>query len=192
MKVQSEYQQLALDLALDQLANGRELRLRVVSDSMAPLILPGDFITLEPVAGHQLRRGDLVILLRDEEWITHRLVARTQTGWLTKGDNRRRLDAPVAEGQLIGLVKAIERQGRIRDMTSRYWRFANRFLGWLSWVEACVFQWGRQARAAQVLGEDLEGAGQAAVGTEGRILGTAGRLVGRCFFGFRRIMDGSG
>ncbi len=134
-----DYRQQALDLARGALSPGETLRLVVVSDSMAPLLQPGDGVLVGPVMEDKLRRGDLVVVRRAGEPVTHRVVGRAGGRWRTKGDNLRLLDPPFAPVDLLGRVAALERrQGKI-DLESRHWRRVNAWIGRLSWWEARVY-----------------------------------------------------
>ncbi len=149
-----EYRQQALDLAQGALPPGGTLRLTVISDSMAPLLLPGDAVLVVQADEADLRRGDLIVVRRGGEPVTHRVVGRARGRWLTKGDNLRTLDPPFEGSELIGRVAAIERQSARTDLETVRWRRVNRFLGWLSWWEARVYRVARR-----IAGGSARGAG---------------------------------
>ena len=150
-----EYRQQALDLARGALPPGGTLRLTVISDSMAPLLLPGDGVRVAQVDEADLRRGDLIVVRCGGEPVTHRVVGRAGGHWLTKGDNLRTLDPPFEGPDLIGRVAAIERrQGKI-DLTSTHWRRVNGLLGGLSWWEARVYRAARRVTGGTTAGAGL-------------------------------------
>ena len=95
-------------------ANG-SLRLTVISDSMRPLLQTGDVAVVHSVDPGVLQPGDVVVIQRDGEWITHRLVAVDGHGWHTHGDNTRYLDETASADQVVGRVIAIE------DLLARVW-----------------------------------------------------------------------
>ena len=76
---------------------------------MAPLLLPGDGVHVVRANEADLRRGDLIVVQRAGELITHRVVGRVRGRWHTKGDNLRTLDPPFAGAELLGQVVAIDR-----------------------------------------------------------------------------------
>ena len=63
------------------------LRLTVTSDSMRPLLRVGDGVVVQPIDPSALQPGDVIVVQRGGEWITHRLVAVDERGWHTHGDN---------------------------------------------------------------------------------------------------------
>lgn len=128
-------------------ASGPLLRLRVRGRSMAPLLRPGDTVWMEPAAPSSLKRGDLVVVQRAGEWVTHRLVARSGNRWHTKGDNLRYPDPPVTGQAILGRVVAIERNGLRIELQGHRWRMINRALGWIGWLETRCFtaaQWSKR------------------------------------------------
>jgi hypothetical protein len=150
-----EYRQQALDLAQGALPPGGTLRLTVVSDSMTPLLLPGDGVLVAQAAEAELRLGDLIVVRRAGELVTHRVVGRACGRWLTKGDNLRTLDPPVVSSDLIGRVVAIERQSARTDLETGRWRRVNGLLGWLSWWEARVYRAARRVSGGTTAGASL-------------------------------------
>jgi signal peptidase I len=130
------YQQIARDLACVEMGADGRLGLHVTSDSMAPLLRPGDMVMAQRVMPEALRRGDLIVVRRPDDLITHRLVAVEAQGCLTKGDNCHFADAPVPAQTILGRVVAIKRGDLRVDLTSRRWAVVNRWLGELGWWEA--------------------------------------------------------
>ncbi len=105
------------------------LRLQVISDSMRPLLKSGDEVLvqpIEPAAGHI---GDVLVVQRGAELITHRLIDATGESWVLRGDNAIFADAPVARNDCIGRVIAIERDARRTDLTQPPWPSLNDRLG---------------------------------------------------------------
>ena len=136
--------QLGFELARVALSAGRPLLLRVVGDSMYPVLQSDDSIWVAPVGPEGLRRGDLIVLRQAGGLVTHRVVHREPGGWRTKGDNRLGLDPPFSEGEILGCVVAVERDGVRTDLQNRGWGRFNRWIGVLSWGEAWLFKAGRR------------------------------------------------
>lgn len=146
------YRKTALDLLRQEASAARPYRLRVTSESMLPLLRPGDELVVQPGLPPDLRRGDLVVLDADpsaapEGWlpVTHRIVGRGPGGWLTKGDHNRSLDPPLPERAILGRAIAVQRGAAQLDLRSRRWRLTAGFLGW----------WSRQSARAYTLGRRL-------------------------------------
>jgi hypothetical protein len=136
--------QRVFELARIALSAGRPLLLRVVGDSMYPMLQADDSIWVAPIAFDRLRRGDLVVLRQAGELVTHRVVSHGPEGMRTKGDNRLGLDPPFSEQEVLGWVVAIERAGVRIDLQKRRWGRFNRFVGSLSWGEAWLYQMARR------------------------------------------------
>ena len=116
------------------------MRLRVVSQSMMPLLRVGDTIVVQRVSPASLRRGDLIVVVQGETFITHRLVAIDRDGWRMKGDRLRFADPPVQANDILGRVVAIERGFDSIDLSGWYWTITHRIWGFLGWLEASFFQ----------------------------------------------------
>ena len=139
---EADYLRLALEIAGGELTPGGHLRLRVVGDSMAPLLRPGDAVIVRPTCAENLQRGDVVAVRRGGQVISHRVVEVGGGRWRTKGDNSHRLD-PQAPGEaLVGQVIAIERGADRLDLRSGRWQVASRFLGLAGAWEAALFRQG--------------------------------------------------
>jgi signal peptidase I len=129
------YRQVAHELSDASLADREQLRLKVTSRSMSPLLQPGDHVLVQAVSPEFLERGDLLVTQRADGYLTHRLVAVNELGWYTKGDRNRRVDAPISAQSITGLVVAVERRGRTRNIRTRPRILVSRFQGWLGWIE---------------------------------------------------------
>ena len=115
------------------------LRIKVTSDSMAPLLRPGDHVLVTPLQPDDLARGDLVVAQRGGELVTHRLVGACADGWLTKGDRLYAFDPPLQKEAILGSVTAVIHEGLMINLQTRQWRSINRSLGWLGWREGCIY-----------------------------------------------------
>lgn len=111
---------------------GGQHAIPVTGQSMWPTLREGDRVWVA-LGWEGVGRGDLIVYRRGEGLVVHRVVAvqpKSEGGlFITQGDNRRHRDAPVAPSQVIGLVTAFERRGRIRQMPSGFrlwtgWGFA--------------------------------------------------------------------
>lgn len=136
------------ELFLSSLAEGKEVRLRVDGTSMSPLLKPGDQVVLQRATPQQLQKGDLVVVRRQHDMVTHRLVHQNAGQWLTKGDNSRYPDLPALENQVLGKVIAIEKNKKTIDLQSTRWQILNRWLANWSWLEASLFHFGRQIKSS--------------------------------------------
>lgn len=131
--IQETYWQTASEL-LEQ--RDGLLRLRVNGSSMAPLLQAGDVVQVEPTQPERLALGDLVVVRRERDFVTHRLVDKSSQAWVTKGDNCAYLDPAFEISAVVGRVIVIERRGFRVDLRSRKWHNANHWLGNLARMEA--------------------------------------------------------
>ena len=128
-------------LVEDHLTNGETIRFRVTSNSMAPLIQRGDTIFVENVPPVAYRIGDVLVIRRERDYLTHRLIHKAEAEWLTKGDNTLHPDPPVAPEAIIGRVTRIQHEDSLLDLqTAQQRRFASLLarLSRLEWQAYCA------------------------------------------------------
>ncbi len=106
-----------------------EFRLQVISDSMWPLLRRGDAVIAEPIEPTALRRGDIAVIRRGAELITHRLIATDSGGWYLRGDAAIWVDEVVTAQAIVGRVRAIERATQPIDLRRPPWPEVNRRVG---------------------------------------------------------------
>ena len=153
---QAAYHQIALDMAADLPSSG-PVRLKMISDSMAPMLRPGDIIVMFPlVAGITLQRGDMIVFqpknaLSGELPLTHRLIGSHAAGWVTKGDNRLFPDAPINKGDVLGKVIAYQRGPHQVDLSTPSWILVNGMLGWFHFGIGSLMTAARRIRKALTL-----------------------------------------
>lgn len=88
----------------------------VISSSMAPTLLPGDRLDLEPA--DQVETGDLVVFRRGTLLVCHRVEGRAGDAWFMKGDAVTGSPERVARRDIIARVRAADRAG-VRVPVSR-------------------------------------------------------------------------
>lgn len=105
----------------------------VYSDSMEPAIGQGDGYVIGPTG--DVTVGEIIVFDSEDrgEYVTHRVVAATDEGYVTKGDNNPSTDQAaghpvVADAQVVGTVVAIVEQpivipklARVAALLSTYW-----------------------------------------------------------------------
>ena len=119
-------------LVSEHLAKEGEAILQVTSESMSPLIRINDLVRIRNVSAQDLRCGDIVVIQKGDEYITHRYLEKQGKMWLTRGDNLVLPDPPIHENQYIGKVVEIQREGWVFDLSHPRWVKFNHHLGWLS------------------------------------------------------------
>jgi len=83
-------------------------------------------VVVQPIEPRILRPGDVIVVQRGGEWITHRLVMIDEHGWHTHGDNTRYADEAASAAEIVGRVIAIERGGQAIDLQQPHWRAIDR------------------------------------------------------------------
>jgi signal peptidase I len=134
------YQDIAQDLVRESLSLHGFTRLRVISDSMSPMINVDDFVVIEQTSRKEYERGDIVVIDRKGKFVTHRLVRLGEDKWYTKGDRFHSLDEPISIDDLIGRVVQIDRKDNQLNLKCRKWRRINRFRGWLANIEVGIYR----------------------------------------------------
>ena len=81
------------------------MRLALRGTSMRPTLPEACEIDVAPLANAP-PLGSLIVFVRPEGLIAHRLVRRLDHHWITQGDGRRHADSPVQHSQLLGRVVA--------------------------------------------------------------------------------------
>lgn len=142
-EVRRPYARIARDLAWEASGIGRKIRLEVISHSMYPMLKPGDVVVVEKAQHKSLRIGDLVVIRKRGEFITHRLVGRGPDTCITKGDGLRHLDLPISNDAILGKVVTIERKEAQINLQNNYWRLANLGLGYIHLWQGLLFRFLR-------------------------------------------------
>lgn len=136
---------LALDAALDIWSRtGQKSVIAVTGRSMFPFIRDGDRVLVTHGAGG-VRRGDVILFRREGMLIAHRVLQSCETGstFVTKGDNAFDLDPTLNAQEIVGRVRAVEREGRRMSLETAPWRVVGWLIatGTLAWMR--FYEWGR-------------------------------------------------
>jgi len=105
---------LKCELAGEVLRSSGKLRLQVTGWSMLPAVWPGDTLILEHVNTNAVSEGDIVLFSHDRRLFAHRVVKRRSEDAKiqTRGDAMPQPDRPVSDGNLLGKVSFIVRDGK--------------------------------------------------------------------------------
>lgn len=156
----------------------------VETASMDPTISPGDgFIALSPIVTAPPSQGDIVVFesqTEEVELIAHRIVGRTEEGFITQGDNNSftdqdRGEPPVQEAQIAGQPLTI---GGTLVTIPEYGVFT---VTVQSWLQSAVFLLGlgRYPGATVALAVLILGVGAIFAGSMLELLSTEGRKATR-------------
>ncbi len=101
-------------LVSEILGRGKPVRFKTRGSSMSPIVRDGDIVVVSPFGERGLRTGDVVAFVHPAaaRLAVHRLIGRTERGFLVRGDNALMPDGEVGAGSVLGLVTSIERRGR--------------------------------------------------------------------------------
>jgi hypothetical protein len=124
------------------------LRLTVISDSMWPLLRAGDAVRVQPIEPAAIRVGDVVVVRRGADLITHRVIDIDGEHWVTRGDNAVFADAPVPWAACLGRVSAIEHGADPIDLAQPQWSRLNRRLAQIGRVQWRINRWLRLTPAS--------------------------------------------
>jgi signal peptidase I len=103
-------------LAAEVLRGCGTIQMKAWGVSMLPSVWPGDLLTIESAAYDEIVPGDIVLMMRDNRFVIHRLVERRQDqdrfSWITRGDAMPHNDPPEVASELLGRVSGICRAHR--------------------------------------------------------------------------------
>ncbi len=103
------------DLLRDLTARGVTVTLAVKGSSMHPALRSGDVVTVTPIDTYPVPIGAIVAAEAPGGGglVVHRVVGRSGTNLLLRGDNATHADGIVSEAAVIGVVVRVERNGRL-------------------------------------------------------------------------------
>lgn len=112
------------------LQEGKTIQLQPQGYSMYPMFLPGrDWAVIEPVS-RKLRRGDVVLYRREGGiLVLHRICKVKPEGLYLVGDNQTKLEGPLQQVWVRGMLTAFIRKGRHISVYNPVYQFISRI--WL-------------------------------------------------------------
>lgn len=135
-----------LPIISETLSAGGEIKLPITGVSMTPLLKEGrDFVVLKR-AETPLQKYDLPLYRRDNGmFVLHRVIGVQADGsYVLCGDGQVVLETGISDRHIIGLVSAIERNGRTFSVTARHYKLYCRvwqfFMPIRKYLVAAVFK----------------------------------------------------
>ncbi len=105
-------------LAADSLRGSGRLRLGVLGESMLPTLWPDDVVEIARCSVDDVRRGEIVLALRNHRFFLHRFLARSKAnGFLLRGDSMPAPDPEFPKEALLG--RLVSRAGQNQNRTQR-------------------------------------------------------------------------
>src|SRR2546426_6271914 len=103
-------------LAVEVLRRFGEARLRVTGSSLLPAVWSGDLVAVRRQSMAEIRRGHVVLFVRDGRFFAHRVAGKIRrqdcTLLVTRGDRLKENDPPVSAAELLGPVTGVIRGSR--------------------------------------------------------------------------------
>lgn len=105
---------------LEQLINDNSYVVyRNVGSSMMPLIRQNkDLLVIRKKTSERLKKGDIPLYKRENNYVLHRIIKVTKTGYICCGDNRYSREYDVVDDMIIGVLSEIVRNGEVVDFNS--------------------------------------------------------------------------
>lgn len=121
-----------IEMTVSSLHEGGSPYVTVTSNSMSPLILPGDKLQIVVSDIQALKPGDIIAVATGEGLLAHRFWNLVQDGdkerLLTKGDCLIEFDRPLDLGDFVGLINARRRDSRSMFLNRNPARWFNRLI----------------------------------------------------------------
>ena len=116
--------------------------LPVLTDSMMPLLQPGDQVQVSKIVAEEVRFGDIVVFRRGDELIVHRVLKKWHTAngvhFSEKGDAGYAYGL-ISAGNVVGRVIRVKKGTKTLDLNSLPSRMASLIVStWLCLTAACV------------------------------------------------------
>lgn len=124
-----DYQSESVRIINENIGTGDQVRLKIISGSMTPMLHIEDHITIQHGLPDDYRVGDIIVFTQGKEQITHRIVDRGYSVWLTKGDQLSQADPPVRYDQILGKVICIQRTHDVINLQDAKWVRAQSWIG---------------------------------------------------------------
>ena len=94
--------------------------IRAQGNSMFPLLRNGDTVEYLHVPFHVIKLNDIVLMYQSNMFVTHRVIYKTQTSCITRGDNNASADPPIKKGRIIAKVVRFKRRGAWHSVQDVY------------------------------------------------------------------------
>lgn len=105
------------------LSSGMRTRITVTGMSMYPFLREGiDSVELSSAKFKDIRRGDIVIALRDsKEYVMHRVIKVDNSCFYIVGDAQRAIEGPLRPNQVFAKITVIWRKDKKIECSNKWW-----------------------------------------------------------------------
>lgn len=116
----------------EALENGKKVKFTVSGTSMLPWIADNrDQVLLTRKDPKHLKPGEIILFCHGHSYLLHRIYKKTGNGYCTIGDSCLYKDEPVDPEEIIGVVEAIYRKGKVINCNSFLWKPVFTLWRWL-------------------------------------------------------------
>jgi len=95
-------------------------KIKTFGYSMMPILQDGDVVSIQKVSLESLRINDIICFRQKNRLVTHRVVYKTKSYVITKGDNNPVSDGKILKNKILGKISAIERKEQKFDIDDLY------------------------------------------------------------------------
>lgn len=95
-------------------------RIKTFGNSMYPLLHNNDVVYFKKTAYKDIQINDLLVVKHDNTYVTHRVIYKTDSYVITKGDNNLTIDHPVNKHNIVGRLGAIKRNNQLINPENIY------------------------------------------------------------------------
>lgn len=130
------------------------MKFKICGQSMVPFLKDDDHVCIEPIPISHVKVGDLIAYFDkiSKIMVVHRVVCKTTSGIILKGDNNFRLDKVVLTNETVFRVtQVINKKGTI-NLHRRVFRFVNVLLCVLSILRIIPLIFGHQIKYVKRIG----------------------------------------
>lgn len=105
---------------IDRLQKKNRFFLKTVGQSMYPLLHSDDVVYFKKTSYKKIGINDLVVVKKNNHFLTHRVIYKTKKYLVTKGDNNLQSDGKIYSQNIMGKVYQIKRNGQVLDPENIY------------------------------------------------------------------------
>ena len=108
---------------VETLKSGGEVTFTVTGNSMLPMLHhKQDTVTLSAVSG-RLKKRDIPFYHRGDKYVLHRIIKVQDKDYIIRGDNCYFTENGITDDDIIGVVTAFTRKGRLHSVNEVGYRF---------------------------------------------------------------------
>lgn len=138
---QAEILESLKDLPEELLKKGLKVRVKVSGNSMFPLLRNGDLVQVDPLGSEPLKRGMVVCIQLQKEYVLHRIFQITGSLHIvTRADFYSMPDQAVPRDQVLGVAVRRWKGGNVEGKGVRVRRYSPLLISWLRPFHRVVFR----------------------------------------------------